>query len=123
LTSKWIWIVISGLAWPGVQYLVAVTRFGIDNSNFGYWHALQDFGLFGLAAGWLYFFFQEQAANDRQAKITRLGYLSAIPFAYFGSLGSGLIFPGALGPIIMGSIPLLLGAWLGKLFGGMGSAG
>ena len=123
MKSKWMWIVISGLAWPAVQYLVAVFRFGIDNSNFSYLLALQDFGLFGLLAGWIYFFFQERAANDKQAKLSGLGYLSAIPFAYIFSLGSGLIFPGAIGPVVMGSIPLLIGAWLGKFIGGLGSAG
>ncbi len=123
MKSKWFWIVISGLGWPAIHYAIGVARFGADNLSITYTQALLDFGLFGLLAGWLYFFFRGRAANDRQARMAAFGYLAAMPFAFIGSLGGGLFLPGALGAMVVGGFPLLIGLWLGRLFGGMGSTG
>jgi hypothetical protein len=123
MRSKWIWIIISGLAWPAIQYAAFLARFGINIGQLTYTDALIDFGLFGLLAGWLFFFIQGRAANSKQARYARLGYLLATPLAYFFSLSGGLLFPGMIGVAIVGSIPLVIGAGLGLLLGGMGSAG
>ena len=120
MKSKWTWIIISGLAWPGVQYLLGVYRFGANNPNTDLLQAFSDFALTGLVAGWIYFFVKGKASNKKQAKYTAVGYFVAFPFAFFLSWAGGL---NIIGPVIYGALPLLLGAWLGKLFGGMGSAG
>ncbi len=123
MKSKGFGIIFSGFAWPLLHYLLGVARFGTENPSTSYMQALLDFGLFGLFAGWLFFFFRERSANDKQRRFSLLGYLAATPFAFVGTLGGGLFLPGMLGAIVGGGLPLLIGTWLGKLLGGMGSAG
>lgn len=121
--SKWLWILISGLVWPALQYGWGVLRFGAGNPETGYMQALQDFGLMGLVAGWLFFFMRERTSNPRQNRFVMLGYLAATPFALAGMLGGGLFLPTIVGAAVFGSIPLIVGGWLGSLVGGMGPAG
>lgn len=42
------------------------------------------------------------------------GYLAAAPVAFFGSLMSGLLYSGLVGPILYGVPPLALGAFVGS---------
>ncbi len=121
--SKWIWILISGLGAPAIEYMVGVMRFGADNADTTYLQALEDFGLFGLVAGWLFFFFRGRAANDRQRFYSALGFGIASPIALFLAWGSGLFLPPVIGAVLFGGIPLLIGGWLGSLNWGMKGAG
>ena len=123
MKNKWLGIILIGLAWPLLHYGIGLLRFGVGNAPTSLWQALLDFGLFGLVAGWIYVFFQGRAANPRQRNLMMLGYLAASPFAFVGSLAGGLFLPGVIGAIVMGGLPLLIGAGLGHLIGGMANAG
>jgi hypothetical protein len=123
MSRKIVGILISGLAWPALQYLVGLLRFGGSNPNLSYMAALRDFGLMGLVAGLLYFMLRDRAKNPRQQRFTTLGYWVASPFAFVGMLAGGLILPPILGSLLFGCVPLLIGGGLGNLVGGMGPAG
>ena len=116
-------ILISGFIWPSIHYLIGVMRFGAANPSTSFLQALLDFGLFGLVAGWIYYFFRDRAFSDRQKSLSAWGYLAAAPFAFLGSLAGGLFLPPIIGTVVMGGIPLLIGSWLGSIVGGMSGAG
>jgi len=42
-----------------------------------------------------------------------LGYVAAVPFAFVGSLFGGLLMPGVVATVAFGSVPLMVGTWLG----------
>ena len=123
MSRTWRLILLSGLGWPLAHYAIAAARFGADNAGTGWLQALLDFGLFGLAAGAIYVFFRNRVVSDRQANLMKLGYFAAMPFAFIGSLSGGLILAGPVGALVMGGLPLLIGAGLGSLLGGLSGAG
>lgn len=67
----------------------------------------------GLLSGALLLYLLSRSATTRQRRFTIAGYLLAAPFAFFGSLLSGLATNPWLGVALFGGGPLALGAWLG----------
>lgn len=116
-------IIASGIAWPLVHYLIGAIRFGVGNESTSFVRALIDFGLFGLIAGWIFFFFRDRALISRQKSFAVWAYIIALPFAFIGTLAGGLFLPGMLGAVFGGSMPLLIACWLGSLIGGLSGAG
>ena len=121
--SKWLWILISGLLWPGIHYLYTTTPLGRNIPEFSFTQFLIDFGAFGLFAGAVFFLVRRDGQNERQRRLAAFGYLAAVPFAFFGSYAAWQFLPGAHWMILAGCLPLAIGGWLGSLVGGMGPAG
>lgn len=107
------------LAWPAAQLAVFWLRFGhMPPGGPGESLVFLPMGVVGaVAAVWLW----SRANSRRQRRYVAGGYLLAIPVAFFGALGGGLVLPWFLGPLVFGGVPLIVGSYAGFVMGGEGS--
>ena len=108
-------VVLLTLLWPLLQLLVFALRFGRLPPG-GAAEALV-FLPMGLVSAVALVVLLRRSGSLRQAVWTVIGYAVAAPLALVGSLAGGLILPGALGALVGGAPPLVLGAVLGYLAG------
>lgn len=108
----WLWLIPLSLLWPVIHFVVAWNRFS-DLSGFGIIDFLVFFPM-SIISG-IVFLLLWAHINGRDQKIILLvGYIIASPFAYLGSLFSGLVYdPPVIGTLIWGAGPILAGILLG----------
>lgn len=109
---RYLWSLPVGLAWPVTHVLVFYLRFP---ENFGLDTVLESwvFVPFGLLGGVVLVMLFSRATTMVGQAAVMIGYLLASPVAFVGSLGGGLIFHPAIGALLYGGIPLLVGMGLG----------
>ena len=110
----YLWLIPLSFVWPIIHLVVFYSRFQKLPPN-GIIEAVA-FLPFGLLAAFILLYAWDRSSDQRQKWLSVLGYLLAAPFAFIGSLGGGLLFP-YIGPAIMGSIPLLIGTFIGYYLG------
>jgi hypothetical protein len=110
--SNLIWLGVLAFAWPFIHLTVFYFRFGQQLPADGLGGALV-FLPMGFLSGALLLFLLNRSTTTRQSRLTIGGYLAAAPFAFVGSLLSGLASNPYLGVALFGGGPLALGAWLG----------
>lgn len=110
--SNLIWLGVLAFAWPFIHLTVFYFRFGQQLPADGVGGSLV-FLPMGLLSGALLLFLLNRSITTRQRRFTIGGYLAAAPFAFVGSLLSGLATNPYLGVALFGGGPLALGAWLG----------
>lgn len=106
------WSLPIGLAWPVTHVLAFFLRFP---EHFGPETVLESwvFVPFGLLSGvGLVALFSRASTRVGQAAVVS-GYLLLSPIAFIGSLGGGLMFHPALGALLYGGLPLLIGMGMG----------
>ena len=112
----YLWIIPVAFAWPLLQLIVGVARFGRLPPPDRIADSLVFFPMGLLSAAVLCFLMHR--ATSRQRKLSTLvGYLGVSPCALVGSLLSGLMYPQPWGTLLYGAIPLVLGAIGGYLVG------
>lgn len=106
----WLWLIPLTLLWPGLHLLVFFLRFGHirDVGSEAY-----VFLPMGLLSGIILIALWKRATTRRQKAGLALGYLLAMPFAFIGSLFSGLMLPPFVGTVICGVPPLVAGMGIG----------
>ena len=119
------WVIAGGAAaastvgWPALHTLVFLLRFGsltVEDSAVSSNMAVASlvFAPMGLIAGVIAAGFWLFSPMGRRRAVW-WGYLAAVPVAFVGSMISGLLFSGVVGPILYGVPPLALGAFVGFL--------
>ena len=119
------WVIAGGAAaastvgWPALHTLVFLLRFGsltVEDSAVSSNMAVASlvFAPMGPIAGVIAAGFWLFSPMGRRRAVW-WGYLAAVPVAFVGSMISGLLFSGVVGPILYGVPPLALGAFVGFL--------
>lgn len=106
-------ILLSGLAWPVVFIVDRMLR--LPDFPVDYLGSLV-FAPMGLIAGWFAVRWLATTTKPLHRLAIVFFYLAASPVAFWGALGGGMLHP-IVGPAILGSIPLVLGAGIGHLIG------
>lgn len=101
-------IIPLAFAWPLLHFAIFVLRFGRTPTD-----SVLVFLPMGVVSAFALAFMLNRSKSGRRKKWTVFGYLLAVPFAFLGSLMSGLVLPPIIGTIIYGASPLVLGTWLG----------
>ncbi len=112
--KPYLWVIPLGLLMPLAQALVFFARFGqMDNSD--------PLGLVflpvGLISGIVLIYLLERTQSRNRKISTIAGYVIALPVAFIGALGSGLLLPALIGVSICGPLPLIAGAATGYAIG------
>ncbi len=103
------------VAWPALQLAIFWVRFGGMPPEGA--QASLVFLPMGMVSAAAALWFWSASADSRQRRAVLYGYLVASPFALVGSLLGGLALPGALGALVLGAGPLVLGSWVGYRIG------
>jgi hypothetical protein len=94
--------------WPLLHFAIFVLRFGRTPAD-----SVLVFLPMGVVSAFALAFMLKRSQSGRRKRWTIFGYLLAVPYAFIGSLMSGLMLPPVFGTIIYGASPLVLGTWLG----------
>ncbi len=113
-------VLLSTVGWPILELMI----FGLRFHAFPPGGPLESlvFAPMGLASGVVLAVLWTKAGSSRQRHFLVTGYLVASPFAFLGTLISGLLLPNALGPLVFGT-PLLAAGCLIGFFAGREDAG
>ncbi len=113
--KRWLWLAPVALVWPALHLAVFALRFGRLPLG-GPLEGLV-FLPMGAVSGLVLLVLLQVSRSRRQAALTVAGYALAAPLAFLGSLLGGLALNPLPGTIIMGALPLVLGAATGYLLG------
>ena len=112
----WLWLIPLSLLWPVVHLVGSWIRF--TDFSFTDITYLLDFFPMSIISGIVFVLLWTRLTSRGQKIDLLLGYIIASPFAYLGSLSSGLVYsPPIIGTLIWGLGPLLAGMLLGLLVG------
>lgn len=117
MRRTYLWSIPIALAWPLSQNMIYTARFGQLSID-----ALGSSMIFvpmGLISALMLVYLLDRAQTINQRVCTIFGYLLASPFAYFGSLLSGLILAPMMGTLVYGAAALVIGAVIGYVVGGL----
>lgn len=121
MMKRYLWAIPIGLAWPLAQIVFAYLRFG-DAMQVAYIWESWIFFPFGLLTGLVLIAVLSYAKTRARRTAVIVGYLLAVPFAFFASLLGGWLLwfvPQFVGALVWGSIPLLVGMGIGYWAGGL----
>jgi hypothetical protein len=107
---RWLWLIALTVAWPALQFLIFLVRFGrlsgalmLDSLSFA---------PLGLLSGLLLIILCSRAGSALGRNIVIAGYVIATPAALVTSLLGGLIWTPVVGVTIFGLIPLAVGMYV-----------
>lgn len=107
---SYFWIIPLSLMWPIINLFIFALRFRkLPLDMFSESIVFIPMGIISSLV--LIYLMRITRQDKKKLKKIVLGYIIACPFALFFSIGGGLL--GALGSIIFGTIPLILGTYLG----------
>jgi len=111
----YLWSLPIALAWPVMQNILFFMRFGhlplnVFASSFV-------FLPMGFLSAIILIFLVERSGSRSHKASAALGYVLASPFALLASLFSGLLVMPLLGTLIYGTVPLMIGTFIGYVIG------
>jgi hypothetical protein len=112
----WLPVVLSALLWPALMCGAFWGRFGIGDVAREL-AMCAPFGIPGALAGLVLGALLARARGPWSRKIARLGYVIAVPPAWWGVMMGGHVFSPFVGSMVYGALPLALGSCLGYLAG------
>ena len=113
---RWLPVVVSTILWPALMCGAFWARFGVDDF-FRELAMCAPFGIPGALAGLVLGALLARGRGPWSRKLTVLGYLIAVPPAWWGVMMGGLVFSPFVGSVVYGALPLAMGACLGHLAG------
>jgi hypothetical protein len=113
---RWLPVVVSTILWPALMCGAYWARFGIE--DFVRELAMcVPFAIPGALAGLVLGALLARGRGAWSRKLSVLGYVIAVPPAWWGVMMGGLVFSPFVGSVVYGALPLAMGACLGHLAG------
>ena len=117
MSRSYLWSLPIALAWPVVKTLIFFYRF--EELPFQILKSSLIFLPVGLISAVALIYMLERAGSINRKVSTVFGYLLASPFALIASMFSGFLLPSLISPLFYGALPLVLGAAVGYIIGGL----
>ena len=115
MRRTYLWSIPIALAWPLSQNIIYATWFG--QLSLDVLASSLVFVPMGLISAFVLVYLLDRADTINQRICTIFGYLLASPFAYVGSLLSGLLLAPVVGTLVYGAAALTIGAAVGYAVG------
>ena len=113
---RWLPVVVSTVLWPALMCGAFWARLGVD--DFTRELAMcAPFAILGALAGLVLGALLARGHGPWTRKLTVLGYVVAVPPAWWAVMMGGLVFSPFIGTIVYGALPLAMSACLGHLAG------
>ena len=117
MRRTYLWSVPVAFTWPLLQNIIFALRFGHLSAD-----VLGSSLIFvpmGIASAIGLIYLVDRARTTNQKACTVFGYVLASPFAFFGSVLTGILLAPLLGTLIYGTASLIIGSFVGFIVGGI----
>lgn len=115
IQKRAVWLIGFAIAFPLLQLLFYFIRFGTMEA-----HIIGESLLFvpiGFLGGIYFFYLYDQASVMLHRRMIFAGLIASLPSSVVGGIAGGLL--GFLGIIIFGTLPIVIGVFLGNWLGGI----
>lgn len=113
---RWLAVGVSTILWPALMCGAYWARFGVEDVAREL-AMCAPFAIPGALAGLVLGALLARGRGPWSRKLTVLGYVVAVPPAWWGVMMGGLVFSPFVGSVVYGALPLAMGSCLGHLAG------